>query len=237
LSYNNSTLDHLADLQESLRLYRELGNRSGIAVCLNLLSRLTIWSGDFSSPASWLEESLSISRQIGNQEIEIYALGISGTLAYWQRNYQQASAHYHQEISLAEKTGDHFQNLWAHVHLAYTVLRQGEVQQAQVMFEDTIQHTHKAGLTIALVFAIEGLASLSVNENQPERAAKLFAWADAMRMQIGDKRPFIEQNSVDRDLAVIHARIDDIEYTRFAAEGRSMTVEEAILLALDKTHR
>jgi non-specific serine/threonine protein kinase len=237
LSYNNSTLDHVADLQESLRLYRELGNLSGIAVCLNLLSRLTIWSGDFSSPASWLEESLSISRQIGNQEIEIYALGISGTLAYWQCNYQQASAYYHQEISLAEKTGDHFQNLWAHVHLAYAVLRQGEVQQARVMFEDSVQHTHKAGLTIALVFAIEGLASLSVDQNQPERAAKLFAWADAMRIQIGDKRPFMEQNSVDSDLALIHATIDDIEYARLSAEGRSMPVEDAIILALEKINK
>jgi hypothetical protein len=89
-------------------------------------------------------------------------------------------------------------------------------------------------LTIALVFSIEGLASLSVNQNEPKRAAKLFAWADAMRVQIGDKRPSIEQNSVDRDLVVIHARIDDIEYARLSAEGCSMTVEEAMKLALER---
>ena len=234
LSYNNSTLDHVADLQEALRLYRELGNLTGIAVCLNLLSRITIWSGDFLSPTSWLEEALSISRQIGNQEIEIYTLGISWTLAYWQHNYQRASAYYHEEILLAEKTGDNFQNLWAHVHMAYTVLRQGDVQQARLMFEESIHQTREAGLTIALVFSIEGLASLSVNQNEPKRAAKLFAWAGAMRVQIGDKRPSIEQNSVDRDLVVIHAGIDDIEYARLSAEGCSMTVEEAIKLALER---
>jgi predicted ATPase/class 3 adenylate cyclase len=237
LAYNNSNSEHTKGLQESLRLNRELGNLTGIAICLNLLSRITIWNGDFSSPASWLEEALSISRQIGNQEIEMYALGISGNLAYWQGNYPQASSYYQEEILLAEKTGYHYQNLWGRVHLAYTVLRQGDIQRAHSMFEDSIEHTREAGLTIALVFAIEGLASLNVHQNQLERAAKLFAWADAMRLQIGDLHPLVEQNSVERDLAVIHARIDDIECARLSAEGRSMTVEEAIILALEWIHK
>jgi predicted ATPase len=56
-----------AFIRESLQINRELGNLSGIADGLATLARLTIWAGDFSSPAAWLEEALSIVRQIGDQ--------------------------------------------------------------------------------------------------------------------------------------------------------------------------
>ncbi len=88
---------------------------------------------------------------------------------------------------------------------------------------------------MAVVFAVEGMAAVNVNQGQPERAAQLFAWADAMREKIGDTRPSVEKASVEKDLAVIHSKMDDIEFTRLSAEGRSMTVEQAIALALGET--
>ena len=48
--------------------------------------------------------------------------------------------------------------------MAYAVLRQGDIQQAREMFEDSIQSTQKANLMIAMVYAVEGLASLHVNQ-------------------------------------------------------------------------
>jgi hypothetical protein len=34
---------------------------------------------------------------------------------------------------------------------------------------------------MAVVFAVEGMASLAVNQGQLERALQLFAWTDAIR--------------------------------------------------------
>jgi hypothetical protein len=87
---------------------------------------------------------------------------------------------------------------------------------------------------IGSVYTIEGLASLNVNQKRFESAARLFAWADAMRNQIGDHRPLIEQNSVERDLVVIHSKVTDSEFEKFSAEGRAMTVEQALALALEE---
>jgi hypothetical protein len=56
-----------------------------------------------------------------------------------------------------------------------------------------------------------------------------------MREKIGDFRPPVEQASVDKDLAVLHSKVDDTEFTRLSAQGRSMTVEQAIALALEGT--
>src|SRR6185503_16232359 len=137
---------------------------------------------------------------------------------------------------LNEKIGDHYQNLWAKVNMAYAVLRQGDIQKARALFGDNIQGTQKANLTIALVYTVEGLASLYVDQSQPERATQLFAWADAMRDQIGDHRPPIEQASVERDLEVLRSQLNDSDFVRLTAEGQRLTVEEAMALALQEPH-
>jgi tetratricopeptide (TPR) repeat protein len=191
------------------------------------------WTGDFISPIVWLEEALSIARQLGNQTSELDVIHTYGDLSYWQGNYPQAITHFENLIQLSEKIGDHYQNLWAKVNMAYAVLRQGDIQKARALFADNIQSTHKANLTIALVYTVEGLASLYVNQSQPERAAQLFAWADAMRDQIGDHRPPIEQASVDRDLEVVHSTLNEAEFEKLSAEGRAMTTKQAIALALE----
>jgi hypothetical protein len=71
LSIHQNDLERAtAFAKESLGLYRELGHLSGIATSLTYLARLTLWGGDFASPAPWLEEALSISRQLGDHYVK-----------------------------------------------------------------------------------------------------------------------------------------------------------------------
>ena len=77
-----------------------------------------------------------------------------------------------------------------------------------------------------------GGASLYVVQGKVKRAGRLFAWADAMRENLGDHRPPVEQNSVENDLAVIRSKVDENDFANFSAEGRTMTVEQAMDLAL-----
>lgn len=232
LAIGSNDLDReIAFATKSLKIYRELGHLTDIASSLFQLARLTIWRGDFSSPVPWLEEALSISHQLGNQTSEVEALITQGNLAYRQGDYPQACVYYEEATSLGEKIGDFYHILWIRVYMAHVALRQGNFQRARILFEDSIRQTQKADLMIATVYAIEGLASLNINQGQPERAARLFAWADAMREKMGDHRPPVEQASVERDLAIIHSQLNDVEFAKLLAEGRSITVEQAIALA------
>jgi len=235
LSINNSDLARAASYaREGLELCRELGDLAGVASILTTLARLTYSQGDFSSPTPWLEEVLSLSRQLGDQVREDEALITFGTLAYWQGDYQRAIAFYEEGIMLGEKIGYHYQNLWAQIYMAYAVLRQGDIHKAHLLFANGIHDMQKANLLIGLVFAMEGLASLHVKQGQIQRAIPLFAWANTMREKIGDPRPPVEQASVERDLAIILSKIDKSEFANFSADGLTMTVEQAIALALEE---
>ena len=234
LSYDLSNLEALAFTKESLGLHRELGNLTGITTASTTLALAAILSGDFSSPSAWLDESLSISRQLGDQKNELYVLNTFGLLAHWRGDHQEAIIRFRESLQLNEKFGYPYEKLWTYVHIGYALLRQGDILKAKESFALGIQQSQKANIVDALIYAIEGQASLHVNQNQPERAARLFGWSDRMREQTGNPRRPVEQASVERDLTVIHSKIDDTEFTRLSAEGRTMTVEQAIALALEE---
>jgi tetratricopeptide (TPR) repeat protein len=235
LSYDHTNLERaIAFAKESLSIHRELNNLIGIANVLVILARLTLWSGDFSSAAPWLEEALSISRQLGDQATELGVMISFGLLSHWQGNYPKAIAHYQEAILLSEKIGDRYQNLWTHVRMAHTYLRKGDTQQALSLFKASLEDKQMASFTIALVYAIEGLASLNVKDGEPERAARLFAWSDTMRERIGDRRPPVEQASVESDLEIIRSQISDSDFRNASEYGRAMGIEQAMALALEE---
>jgi tetratricopeptide (TPR) repeat protein len=219
-------------IEETLRLYRELGHLSGIAYCLHDLGQTALWQNDFSSAIRWLEEARTIFCELGNRSGEAVVLNTFGILAYWQSDYEQACAYLERAITLFEKLGSG-ESTWSRTHMAYALLRQGDLTQAKEMFQLGIQDFQKGNSVIGLIFTIEGVASLNTDQGQTERAARLFAWTDVMREKIGDHRPTVEQDSVDKDLAVIHAKLNYAEFAEVSEEGRVMTVEQAIALALE----
>jgi predicted ATPase/class 3 adenylate cyclase len=233
-AYNEREYRERADplLVESLKLHRELGNLYGIAECLDNLATHAMWVGEFSSSLTWLEEARALYREIGEESGEAEVLISLGDLAYWKGEYQQARSYFEQALKLDEKTGGAWV-YWERVLMAYPILRQGDIAQAKEMFQAGIQQFQN-DVTV-LNYTIQGLASLYVSQKQFERAARLFAWADASRERIGDRRPPVEQKSVDRDLATISANLKQAEFIRFSTEGRAMTVEQAIALALELT--
>lgn len=234
LSVNHNDLERSKSfLFESLGLYRELGNPAGIAFCLELLAIRAMWGGDFSSSTQWLDEAIAIHRQLGNLAEETWALANYGRLSFWQGDYQKACTYYEEVLTGAEKVGEYLLSIWTRANLAYAMLRQGDLKKANEMFGFCIQQFQKSNSLIGLVYAIEGLASLNIEQRQVERAIHLFAWADGMREKMGDQRPPVEQASVENDLAIIHSKIDDADFTRLSASGHTMTVEQAIALALE----
>lgn len=219
-------------LFESLQLHRDLGNLSGIAECLEILAEQMIWRGDNSSALPLLEEARTIYSEIEDEAGEWEILHRLGTLAYWQSDYQQARAYFEQAIKFDERVGGTWLN-WTRLNMAYVMLRQGDITQAkELFFKVGIQQFPSMR---AIIYAIEGLASLYANQDQPAHAARLFAWADAKREKIGYPRPPVEQSSVGRDLAIISVSLNQAEFTKFSAEGRAMTVEQVIALALELT--
>jgi len=225
-----------ACLEEALALARIRGDAITMAGALDNLGNLALDLGNYSQARSYFEESLE-------RQLPLGAPGYTATLEYFSKlalyegNLLQARAYSSEVRVLSEQAGMtltwHY--LWSLANLGYIELLEGNMAQAREMFRLTIQQFQKVNSSVGIVYAVEGLASLHVKQGQAERATRLFAWADAKREEIGDRRPPIEQASVDRDLAVIRAKLTEAEFADFSAKGSTITTEQAIALALEET--
>jgi hypothetical protein len=120
--------------------------------------------------------------------------------------------------------------------LGHIELRAGDETQAHSKFTEALRRFADANRQTGIIYSIDGLASLAVRQKQSERVVRLLAWTDATRAAMGDyQRPPVEQADVDRHLALARAQLDEAAFEASWAEGRAMTMEQAIEYALEKS--
>ena len=221
-----------AHLEEGLLLSRELGHLLLIKRCLNGLAELDLQYSDYESARLRLEEANLIGTSLSKRG-DPDTLRLLGEIALRQKSYEQAAKYLEEAIAVGQQTGEMWVNFWVFVRLAYVALQSGDMERAYAIFSESVKRFQNVDDKDGITFAIEGLSSLAAFKHQPERAAMLFAWADKMREAMHNSRPPVEQADVDRDLATIHTQIDAAAFEKAQAEGRSMTLDEAIAYALE----
>src|SRR5205085_12298966 len=94
LAFNQSNYDQGEILaQESLALFRGLGDKRGIALSLNRLGVAAWRRGDFRSARVLLEEDLTLFRELGDRDRVAWPLFMHGLVENKQGEYAQASAY------------------------------------------------------------------------------------------------------------------------------------------------
>ena len=227
----------LASLEESLALYRQLGFISGTIEALKQLGALAIREGNFELAHLRLDEGLLILQKyasiLGSSITMSYDLG---DLAYYEGNYELARIYYENCLSWASQKGLPLPEAWANARLGYLYTRLGEGQTARLYYREALIPYQRGNTRVGVIYTVEGLASLATSECQWERAIRLFSWASKLREDNGELRPPVDQAAVDRDLTTIREHMTGTEFADLAAEASMMTIDQAIVLALDESH-
>jgi tetratricopeptide (TPR) repeat protein len=218
---------------ESVRLQRELGNLSGIAFSLYISSIFLTFHGDFSSPYPMAEEALSIFQRLGNPVGEANALSIYGYLALYQNDYQAAITYFKRAVESSQKIGDFLSYLYNRKELALALIHLGDLDEANELLHDCILQIQKTNNLDLLAKTMETAASLFVKQEEPDRATLLIAWAGTMRQKIHSIVWPVQGKHIDQDLAEIRTMIDEAKFAELSTQGRVMTMEDAIALALE----
>ena len=58
-------------------------------------------------------------------------------------------------------------------------------------------------------------------------------WTDTICEKIGHQRPPIEHASIERDIAMIRAKLNDFAFSSPVAKGRTLSIADAVTLALE----
>ena len=88
----------------------------------------------------------------------------------------------------------------------------------------------KAGI----VGCLEGMAAVALAKRRPERAARLFGTSAMLRETIDAPLSPAERLAYERDLVMGRAQLDEGTFAAAWAEGRTMTLEQAVAYGLEE---
>jgi predicted ATPase len=107
LAFNQSNYDRGEVLaQEGLALFRELGDKRGIALSLNRLGVAAWRRGDYRSARVLLEEDLTLFREMGDRDRVAWSLFMHGLLDNKQGDYAVACSRFEESLALFRELGN-----------------------------------------------------------------------------------------------------------------------------------
>jgi predicted ATPase/class 3 adenylate cyclase len=220
---------------ESLAIRRELGSRGSIARSLNNLGNVALDQGDYPAARALFEETLAITRELGDRWSIANSLNNLGEVAYAQADYPAARALHEECLAIMRDLGERKSIANSLSNLGDVARHQGDFAAARALYENSLVTQRELGDTGKIVESLEGLASVVAALGLSLRAARIWGAAEGLREEIGSPlRPY-ERPNYERHVAAARTRGDNASFDRAWQEGRALTLEQAMELALKET--
>jgi non-specific serine/threonine protein kinase len=218
-------------LEESVALWREVGDRQGLAQALRFLSGSFESQGDYAAARPLAEESVELFRE-GE---DTFGLGITlsrlGITALAQGDHAAARAALEEGVAICREIGDDWALALALRNLGIGALREGDLEEAVARLAESLKVLRETGNPLYMQ-NLELLAAAVSMRGDHRRAAILFGAAEALREGVGTFVLPLYRAEYDRGVAATRDGLDEATLSAAWSEGRAMTPDEAIEYAL-----
>ncbi|MBL7063653.1 MAG: tetratricopeptide repeat protein [Anaerolineae bacterium] len=210
----------VALFEEGLALFRELGDKQGVAHALSRLGSVALHQGNYSRATAAHEESLALKRELGDKWGIATSLGTLALANWLQGDYGRARALYNESLTLYRELGDK-QNIGISLNnLGGIMLEQGDYEQAAVFFEEGLALFQELGSRQGIGWSLGNLGRVARYQGDYERAAALLEKCLALFRELGDKRA----------VALSLARLGSVAAARSKYERAEMLYREGLAL-------
>ncbi len=226
-----------AVLQESLRLFDEAGERgtwNGAANTLLNLGRLYTIVDDYSEARKILDKALTHYRRMKRTPGICSTIASLGELALAQGEYQRATALIEESLKIAMDTETFAAAAHHMAQLGLIALTQGEPERAAMLFRDCLAFSTANATASGVAYSLDGVGMVAASQAPMRQAPRLFGAAEAIRQSNCIPLWPTDRRHYDCYVAAARASLGEEEFARSWAEGRALTLDEAIACALDE---
>jgi DNA-binding CsgD family transcriptional regulator len=181
LSGDNPAQAH-AFLDESFALFRELGDKEGIASCLNLRGVLALSEGDTARARSFNEQALALYKEMNLQHGIALSLNALAQVAAAEGDNTRSQALYEQGIGVARKAADKWTVLYGLEGLAATVAAQGNHVWAAHLWGAAEARREAMGTPLPPIERVPYHQAVASSQTQLGEQAFATAWAEGRTM-------------------------------------------------------
>jgi hypothetical protein len=222
-------------LHESEALCRKFGYNDDLAEVLQSMAYATL---EIHGPRaadqlqSYLEETLALSRGSVNPEAAVRTEGILARMAFYRGDMAEARKHADLMLDLHREMGDQLSVTGHQTQMAHVARRVGNYQEALALYRETLPDWQKIGHRGAVAHQLECMAFIAKVREQGERAVTLMGAAQALREASNSPRTPQEEIEYEQEFAGLRAGMDENTFHLLWAEGQSMSMEQAVDLAM-----
>jgi hypothetical protein len=158
-----------------------------------------------------------------------------GKIACKEGDYASARVLLEKSLALWRQVGERWHLAYVLDGLAEIALVQGDYRQAIAHLVEILALCQEFGLSHGIAQTFEQFARSAASQAQLERAARLWGAAQAQRQVIGAGLPLGVRLDLERAVTAARAQLGEEAFAAAWAEGRAMTLEQAIAYTLEES--
>ena len=232
LSYLQGDLDEAVRFfEESLQISREIGDKKLICYALGGLGAIKVQQGDVTLARSLSEESLKIAREMQDKWQVSTLVNRLGELARIEEDYEAAQGYYEEAYATANQVSNKYSIPIYAANLASVTCLQGDYETARKYALESLKYSEELGDQRSTASALNRFAALAVKDGEMEKAARLWGASQAIYESIGYKAEKVDQDFNNLFISEAREKIGDKDFDAAYADGQSMRLKKAIVLA------
>ncbi len=215
-------------LAESLSIAQELKCKIGYVEALGDMGLVAYLRRDYATAQSYLQDSLNRFQEANLLPGVVSALNRLGDLARYQGDYEKADEFYKESLSLYRDMGD-LDEIPSMLHnLGYIATHRNELQRALALFREALSIQHKMDNRAGIAECLMGIAGVFAKQARAQTGTRLLGAAEALRASVGTSLWPANCLEYDRIVTCLKESLDEQTFSAAWAEGKSLTVEQAI---------
>ncbi len=214
--------------EESLALSREMGHGLGRAGSVMSLATVSYEQGDSERAAELFEESMDLFRERGDKVGLAWCLINLGLVVSFQGDPGQAAKLTEEGVALLRELGAGADTAIGLCNLGWMALLQNDLGKAADLYQESLVLAWDAGLDPVVLTTLEGYACVAGAQGEAQRAAQLWAAAQALQEAKGIPRDTDWLAEADARISTVRSGLGEEAWEEASRRGRVMRLEEAV---------
>jgi predicted ATPase/DNA-binding CsgD family transcriptional regulator len=223
-------------VQESLRLFKELGDKVGTAYALSNVGYVALGRGRYRQAIAVIEEAADRFLEVGEKWGAAIEFGFLAVAWRNQGDHERAKGLAERALTISREIGERQATTSALYTLAILAQAEGEDERAKDLFEEGLKLSAELGNEADVAHCLEGLASMYGAEGKIVRAARLWGAEEALLEKLEDAvYTYVPDRALHRSrVAAASSQLDEAAWAAAWTEGRVMSPQQAVEYALEQ---
>jgi predicted ATPase len=221
--------------EQSLSLFRQIPDKPGIAMAAGALGHLAALRHEYARAGQLLQESLALQRELDQDESIALAYNFLGQIPLSQGDPERAAQLFAQGLDLSRRLPGSFPLLVSLYDLALSSQTRGDLAGAAELLKEGLTLAAEAGDEASVGYFLTRLSGVARLQDNPERAARLLAAAEALLQATGSGwlLAYVASAPPDDDaLTALRSQLGEAKFQQARAQGESMGRRRAVGYAL-----